>query len=209
MNKDGGETLVPGSTEGMAQAFLMSKDPEMQEKGLGLFMQSRQAKTDAEEAERVYQRGRTDSFEDAEDTHERSLEIQKAKVANRPLVPGRDVPLPSGVQAQKVQVAGAKAQAQAAARPPTATLEKRYFDGRDKIASGTDAIAALNEAMALSATAFEGGFADERATIAKNTPDALIPADVKQAAINTGLMDKKIGGQALQQLKVIFGGMTP
>tara|TARA_R110000824_G_scaffold100858_1_gene239660 strand:- start:1879 stop:2979 length:1101 start_codon:yes stop_codon:yes gene_type:complete len=156
---------------------------------------------------------------------------QKMKAfAPRSVVPGRDAPFPEDVQAQRLEIArttaGATAPLQQVQTPtgprlvprseavgqkpfikPSAAGEKAYQGYTESIDSGREAINGLEQALKLSETAYDGVTAQERAFVVKNSPDVFVSEEERNAAINTGLMDKIVQQQALSSLKATFGGM--
>lgn len=146
------------------------------------------------------------------------------------VVPGRDKPYSEDVQNQLLEIArttagatGPLQQVQTPTGPklvprgeavgqkpfikPSAAAEKAYQDYTESIDSGREAIYGLEQALKLSKTAYEGVTAQERAFVVKNSPDAFVSEEERDAAINTGLMDKIVQQQALSSLKATFGGM--
>lgn len=94
------------------------------------------------------------------------------------------------------------------ANKPSSIQQKEYNEGVDAIDSGKVAIQSLNEALELSKIAYEGGTAQERATlINRYWPDALTTDSAIKGAEATKLMDNIIQAQALDALKATFGGM--
>jgi hypothetical protein len=90
---------------------------------------------------------------------------------------------------------------------PTGLQEKTYGQTIEYIDAAQESIDGLKSALALSAKAYEGATAQERAFAAKNLPDALLTDEAREGALATGEMDKIIQGQALASLKATFGGM--
>ena len=127
------------------------------------------------------------------------------------LTPGVDIPFPKNVFDQKTSLYQQKNQAAQSLKPPPSKMLDRYFDGRDAIMSGGEAIRALETALELSPIAYEGGMADARAGIMKDWLGSggvdILPEGADEGAIATGRMTQKVQSQALSQLKLIFGGM--
>ena len=142
--------------------------------------------------------------------HTRAIEL-KGIPSGRTPVPGVDAPFSEEVFGQKTKLADIKRKAAQALRPPPTILLKRYFEGRDAIASGGEAIRALKTALELSPQAYEGGMADTRAAVVKDWLGSggigVLPEGADEGAIATGRMTQKVQSQALSQLKLVFGGM--
>lgn len=142
--------------------------------------------------------------------HSRAIELKGTPGARTP-VPGVDVPFTADVFGQQTQLAETKSRAAQALKPPPTILMKRYYEGRDAIASGGEAIRALRTALELSPKAYEGGMADARAAVVKDWLGSggigVLPEGADEGAIATGRMTQKVQSQALSQLKLIFGGM--
>ena len=142
-----------------------------------------------------------DSPEVARFKMERKLDEQPEKQ------PGVHIPFSPEVHKQRIELLGQKQ----ALKPPPSKMLDRYFDGRDAITSGGEAIRALETALKLSPSAYEGGMADVRANIMKDWLGSggidVLPEGADEAAIATGRMTQKVQSQALSQLKLIFGGM--
>jgi hypothetical protein len=90
---------------------------------------------------------------------------------------------------------------------PTGLQEKTYGQTIEYIDAAQESIDGLKAALALSAKAYEGAAAQQRAYAAKNIPDAFLSDEAREGALATGEMDKIIQGQALASLKATFGGM--
>ena len=142
--------------------------------------------------------------------HRRAKEL-KGIPSGRTPVPGVDVPFSEEVFGQKTELADINRTAAQALKPPPTILLKRYYEGRDAIASGGEAIRALRTALELSPKAYEGGMADARAAVVKDWLGSggigVLPEGADEGAIATGRMTQKVQSQALSQLKLIFGGM--
>ena len=94
------------------------------------------------------------------------------------------------------------------AQPLTATDKKAILEADEMVMANETAIKALEEAKKISPQANQGWFAGTRASIANNLPDWLVPDAVSspeggQATVD---LDNAVVGQALAQLKTIFGG---
>lgn len=93
------------------------------------------------------------------------------------------------------------------AQPLTATDKKAILEADEMVASNRAAIQALKEARGLSGKANAGWLAGTRASVGANLPDLLVPDAISspessEATIN---YDNAVIGQALMQLKSIFG----
>jgi hypothetical protein len=87
-------------------------------------------------------------------------------------------------------------------QPLTATDKKAILEADEMVMSTEAALAAIKEAKELSPKAYEGFAASTRATIVNNTPYA--NTEAAEATVN---YDNAVIGQAVTQLKAIFGGM--
>jgi len=92
-------------------------------------------------------------------------------------------------------------------QPLTATDKKAILEADDMVASNKAVISALDEAKKISPNANTGYFASQRAAIAQNLPDWMVPDQVssKDSASATQNYENLVIGQALAQLKSIFG----
>lgn len=92
-------------------------------------------------------------------------------------------------------------------QPLTATDKKAILEADEMVAGNEAALKALGEAKGLSPQAHQGFGASTRATIANNLPDWLVPDAVAspQSAAATTNYENLVLGQALSQLKTIFG----
>lgn len=90
----------------------------------------------------------------------------------------------------------------------TATDKKAILEADEMVAANQSALDALSQAEALSDKANSGWFAGARASIGNNLPDWMVPDIVSspQSSQATTDMDNAIIGQAITQLKTIFGG---
>lgn len=90
----------------------------------------------------------------------------------------------------------------------TATDKKAILEADEMVAANQSALDALTQAEALSDQANSGWFAGARASIGNNLPDWMVPDIVSspQSSQATTDMDNAIIGQAITQLKTIFGG---
>lgn len=90
----------------------------------------------------------------------------------------------------------------------TAIDKKAIQDADDMVAANQSALDALSQAEGLSGTANSGWFAGTRASIGNNLPDWMVPDMVSspESSRATTDMDNAIIGQAVTQLKTIFGG---
>lgn len=90
----------------------------------------------------------------------------------------------------------------------TAVDKKAIQEADDMVAANQSALQALTYAEKLSPDANSGWFAGTRASIGNNLPDWAVPDWVSSPASSqaTTDMDNAIVGQALSQLKTIFGG---
>jgi hypothetical protein len=89
----------------------------------------------------------------------------------------------------------------ARAGPMSVTLQKELLESDDVVQSAANVVRTLEAAKAKNKDAYSGYFAKGRATLASNLPGATPGAD---ATID---IDNMMTGQALESLKVIFGGM--
>ncbi|WP_234840858.1 hypothetical protein [Sinorhizobium meliloti] len=90
----------------------------------------------------------------------------------------------------------------------TATDKKAILEADEMVAANQSALDALSQAEGLSDEANSGWFAGARASIGNNLPDWMVPDIVSspQSSQATTDMDNAIIGQAITQLKTIFGG---
>lgn len=91
----------------------------------------------------------------------------------------------------------------------TAVDKKAILEADEMVAVNEGAINALKQAKALSPSANAGWFSGTRATLGANLPDWLVPDDYvssPESSVATQDFDNAIVGQALTQLKAIFGG---
>lgn len=90
----------------------------------------------------------------------------------------------------------------------TATDKKAILEADEMVGSNTGAINALNEATRLSPQANQGWFAGTRAAIGNNLPDLMVPDFVSspESSQATTNLDNAVIGNALAQMKTIFGG---
>lgn len=89
----------------------------------------------------------------------------------------------------------------------TATDKQAIIEADEKVAANRDAITALEQAQQLSPQANSGWGARMRATLGKNLPDLLVPDVMSspQSSEATADYDNLVVGQALSQMKSIFG----
>jgi hypothetical protein len=83
----------------------------------------------------------------------------------------------------------------------SATMQKEVFEADDTVQSGKAVINILDQAAKLNDTAYSGYLAKPRAVLRSNLPGQSAGAD---ATIN---LDNMMTGQALESLKLVFGGM--
>lgn len=90
----------------------------------------------------------------------------------------------------------------------TTTDKKAILEADDLVASSQNAIDSLTKARNLSDTANSGWFAGTRAAIGNNLPDMLVPDAISspESSAATSDFDNAVVGNALTQLKAIFGG---
>ncbi|MDK1493368.1 phage tail tip lysozyme [Sinorhizobium sp. 7-81] len=90
----------------------------------------------------------------------------------------------------------------------TATDKKAILEADEMVAANQSALDALSQAESLSDKANSGWFAGARASIGNNLPDWVVPDVVSspESSQATTDMDNAIIGQAITQLKTIFGG---
>lgn len=90
----------------------------------------------------------------------------------------------------------------------TAIDKKAIQEADDMVAMNQQAIEALKSARGISDKANSGLLADTRASIGANLPDWMVPDAVSSPESSTATLDynNAIIGQALGQLKAIFGG---
>lgn len=81
------------------------------------------------------------------------------------------------------------------------TMQKEVFEADDTVQSGRAVINILEQASKLNADAYSGYLAKPRAVLRSNMPGESAAAD---ATIN---LDNMMTGQALESLKLVFGGM--
>lgn len=94
------------------------------------------------------------------------------------------------------------------AQPLTQTDKKAILEADEMVFANEAAINALREAKKLSPAANSGWFAGARAAVGNNLPDWMVPDAVSspQSSEATTNYDNAVVGQALTQLKTIFGG---
>ena len=83
----------------------------------------------------------------------------------------------------------------------SATMQKELFEADDTVQSGRNVIGILNGALKINKDAYSGYGAKQRAVLRSNLPGQSEAAD---ATIN---LDNMMTGQALESLKLVFGGM--
>jgi hypothetical protein len=90
----------------------------------------------------------------------------------------------------------------------TAVDKKAILEADEMVAVNEGAINALKQAKAVSTQANAGWFSGTRATIGSNLPDWMVPDAVSspESSAATQDFDNAVIGQALTQLKAIFGG---
>ncbi|WP_085033943.1 phage tail tip lysozyme [Ensifer aridi] len=90
----------------------------------------------------------------------------------------------------------------------TATDKKAILEADEMVAANQSALDALSQAEGLSDKANSGWFAGARASVGNNLPDWMVPDIISspQSSQATTDMDNAIIGQAITQLKTIFGG---
>lgn len=90
----------------------------------------------------------------------------------------------------------------------TAVDKKAILEADDMVAVNEGAISALQQAKKLSSSANAGWLSGTRATLGQNLPDWMVPDQVSSpdSSAATQDFDNAIVGQALTQLKAIFGG---
>ena len=90
----------------------------------------------------------------------------------------------------------------------TATDKKAILEADELVAANEGAIKALNEAAALSPKANQGWLAGTRASIGNNLPDLAVPDFISspESSEATTNLDNAVIGNALAQLKTVFGG---
>jgi hypothetical protein len=86
-------------------------------------------------------------------------------------------------------------------QPLTATDKKAILEADEMISANQQALSLIDQAKKLSPQAYEGFGAGVRASIVNNTP--FVPGEGAAATTN---FDNVVAGQALGQLKAIFGG---
>lgn len=93
------------------------------------------------------------------------------------------------------------------AQPLTATDKKAILEADEMVAANENAIAALEQAEALSGEANAGWLAGERAWLGNNLPDLMVPDFISSpdSSESTASMDNAVIGQALTSLKALFG----
>ncbi|MEX2741081.1 phage tail tip lysozyme [Rhizobium mongolense] len=90
----------------------------------------------------------------------------------------------------------------------TAIDKKAIQEADDMVAANQNALSALGQAEGLSDQANSGWFAGSRAALGNNLPDWMVPDVISspESSAATTDMDNAIVGQALTQLKTVFGG---
>jgi hypothetical protein len=90
----------------------------------------------------------------------------------------------------------------------TATDKKAILAADDMVGTNQAVLKALDEAMVLNDKANEGWFAGARASVGNNLPDWAVPDAISSpdSSAATTNLDNAVVGQALTQLKAVFGG---
>lgn len=90
----------------------------------------------------------------------------------------------------------------------TATDKKAILEADEMVSANRQAIQALTTAKGISPAANQGWFAGTRASIGNNLPDVMLPDFVSspESSEATANLDNAVIGNALAQLKTIFGG---
>lgn len=90
----------------------------------------------------------------------------------------------------------------------TATDKKAILEADEMVSANRQAIEALNSAKSISPKANQGWFAGTRAAVGNNMWDYLVPDFVSspESSEATANLDNAVIGNALAQLKTIFGG---
>ena len=90
----------------------------------------------------------------------------------------------------------------------TATDKKAILEADDMIGTNRAVLQALDEAAKLNPKANQGWFAGTRAAIGNNLPDLAVPDFISspESSEATTNLDNAVVGQALTQLKAVFGG---
>jgi len=90
----------------------------------------------------------------------------------------------------------------------TATDKKAILEADDMVGTNKAVIQALDEASSLNPKANQGWFAGTRAALGNNLPDMMVPDIISspESSEATANLDNAVVGQALAQLKAVFGG---
>jgi hypothetical protein len=90
----------------------------------------------------------------------------------------------------------------------TATDKKAILEADDMVGTNKAVLNALDEAGKLNSKANQGWFAGTRAAIGNNLPDMMVPDFISspESSEATTNLDNAVVGQALTQLKAVFGG---
>jgi hypothetical protein len=90
----------------------------------------------------------------------------------------------------------------------TAVDKKAILEADEMVAVNEGAITALKQAKSISDQANAGWLSGTRATLGANLPDLMIPDQISSPESSTATIDfdNAVVGQALTQLKAIFGG---
>lgn len=90
----------------------------------------------------------------------------------------------------------------------TATDKKAILEADDMVGTNKAVLNALDEASKLNPKANQGWFAGTRAAIGNNLPDMMVPDFISspESSEATTNLDNAVVGQALTQLKAVFGG---
>ncbi|AWM23447.1 phage tail tip lysozyme [Sinorhizobium fredii] len=176
------------------------KTPEYQT----LTAEERQALGIPDTDQRVYQRsrgGKIDAVGGAGQTINVGNEVDARKAAAQEI--GLD---PKDPRYQTFVLTGKMPREDAQAL--TATDKKAILEADEMVAANQSALDALSQAESLSDKANSGWFAGARASIGNNLPDWMVPDAVSspESSQATTDMDNAIIGQAITQLKTIFGG---
>jgi hypothetical protein len=90
----------------------------------------------------------------------------------------------------------------------TVTDKKAILEADENVGTNRAAIQAIDEAKRLNPQANSGWFANARAQVGANLPDVLVPDAISSPASSEATLnfDNAVVGQALSQMKSIFGG---
>ena len=150
-------------------------------------------------AEKEAATGRKLSSQETGDLYSKAIELKTTK-PDQTLV---QVQLPTGetVYQSRSSAAGMSVPKKAGAAALSTAAQKELFEADDVVQSAKNVQDILKSALKINEKTYSGYGAKERAVARSNLPGESVEAD------NTITLDNMMTGQALQSLKIIFGGM--